>query len=66
MINYNHYKHLSYRGLNFLYERIILSSYLLVSLLMFILLAGVAGYLAIVLLCISFLYIYFGIVSRVS
>ena len=57
---------MSYRFLNFLYERIIMTSYLFASLLIFILLAGVSGYLAIVLLCVAFLYIYFGIFSAQS
>jgi hypothetical protein len=43
-----------------------MSSHLFVSLLMFILLAGVNGYLAVLLLVISFLYIYFGIFSKNS
>lgn len=43
-----------------------MTSYLFVSLLIFILLAGVDGFLAVVLLVIAFLYIFVGIFSRVS
>ena len=43
-----------------------MSSHLFVSLLMFILLAGVSGYLSVLLLIISFLYIYIGIFSKAS
>lgn len=64
IVSYNKYKHLSYRLLNFIYERIFLGSYLFVALLIFILLAGVQGYLALILLIIAFLFIYIGIFSQ--
>lgn len=66
ILSYNNYKHLSYRVLNFIYERIIMSSYLFVALLIFILLAGVQGYLAVLLLVVAFLYIYLGVFSKWS
>jgi hypothetical protein len=50
----------------FIYENLIMNSYLIVSLLMFMLLSGVQNYLSIFLLIISFLYIYLGIFSKIS
>lgn len=43
-----------------------MNSYLIVSLLMFILLSGVHNFLALFLLSIAFLYIYLGIFTRLS
>ena len=43
-----------------------MNSYLLVSLLIFILLAGISGYIALVLLVITFCYIYVSIFLKVS
>ena len=43
-----------------------MNSYLIVSLLMFILLSGVNNFLALFLLSIAFLYIYLGIFTRLS
>lgn len=66
IINYNEYKHLPYRALNFIYERIFMGSYLFVALLIFILLAGVRGYLAVILLVIAFLNIYIGVFTELA
>lgn len=43
-----------------------MNSYLIVSLLMFIMLSGVHNFLALFLLSIAFLYIYLGIFTRLS
>lgn len=66
IINFDGYKHFSHRIVSFFYENIIMNSYLIVSLMMFMLLAGVHSYLAIFLLTISFTYIYLGIFTRLS
>jgi hypothetical protein len=66
IINYDGYKHFWHRVATFFYENMIMNSYLIVSLLMFMLLSGVHSYLAIVLLTIAFLYIYIGIFTKLS
>lgn len=43
-----------------------MNSYLIVSLLIFMLLSGIHNYLAIFLLVIAFLYIYVGVFSKLS
>jgi len=50
----------------FFYENMIMNSYLIVSLLMFVLLSGVHNFLALFLLSIAFLYIYLGIFTALS
>lgn len=66
IINYNQYKKFKHKVAFFLYENIIMNSYLLVSLLIFILLAGVNSYIAIILLVVAFGYIYVGIFLKIS
>lgn len=65
-VNLMAYKSWYHRMGVFLYENLIMNSYLIVSLLMFILLSGVHNFLALFLLSISFLYIYLGIFTRLS
>ena len=66
IVNYNNYKHMAFRAANFFHEAVITRSYLFVALLIFILLASVSGYLAVFLLVVAFLYIYFGIFAKSS
>lgn len=66
IVNIENYKSLFHRFCTFSYENIIMNSYLLVALLMFILLSGVNSFLAIILLIISFSYIYIGIFTKIS
>jgi hypothetical protein len=65
-INLTSYKSWWHRMGVFLYENLIMNSYLIVSLLMFMLLSGVHNYLAIFLLLIAFLYIYLGVFTALS
>lgn len=65
-INLSSYKSTWHRMSVFMYENLIMNSYLIVSLLIFMLLSGIHNYLAIFLLVIAFLYIYVGVFSKLS